>query len=106
MGNVSQLIVTFDEVLQIDDQLVPTIARDISDELEHQFKLSYAYYLLKQRQVNEATFLLKETHLFSVLNQGYSDDEICRSLAVVNRYRFQSKFIRPFKQASLKISLS
>ena len=102
MGNVSQLIVTFDEVLQIDDQLVPTIARDISDELEHQFKLSYAYYLLKQRQVNEATFLLKETHLFSVLNQGYSDDEICRSLAVVNRYRFQSKFIRPFKQASLK----
>lgn len=102
MGNGSQLIVTFDQVLQIDDQLFPTIARDISDELENQFKLSYAYYLLKNGQVNEATFLLRETHLFSILDQGYSSDEMCRGLSVINRYRFQPKFIRPFKTSSFK----
>lgn len=102
VGNYPQLIITFDDILQINQQTFPTKEIEISNEVENQFKLSYAYYLLKQHQVDEAAFLLQETELFSIIHHGYSDIEICQSLNAINRYRYQPQLILPTKRSHLE----
>lgn len=101
VGKHPQLMITFDEILNIDEQTFPTKEIDISTALENQFKLSYAYYLLKQRRVNEAAFLLQKTELFSIIQDGYSNNEICQSLHAINTYRFQPQLALPTQRSPL-----
>ncbi len=98
LGTVSQLIVTFDDVLKLEENIFPTISDQVSETIEQQFRLAYAYYLLKQKQVDEAAFLLQGTELWPVVTQGYSNDEISRSLAAIyhqSKPRFTPKCSQP-----------
>ena len=89
-----QLVVTFDETLKLEQQEVPASADEVSKEIEQHFKLAYGYYLIKQRQIDDASFLLQETELFPIIHQGYSINEISRSLAAINQARYTRKALR------------
>ena len=92
--SVSQLVVTFDETLKLEQQEVPASADEVSKEIEQHFKLAYGYYLIKQRQIDDASFLLQETELFPIIHQGYSINEISRSLAAINQARYTRQALR------------
>ena len=89
-----QLVVTFDETLKLEQQEVPASADEVSKEIEQHFKLAYGYYLIKQRQIDDASFLLQETELFPIIHQGYSINEISRSLAAINQARYTRQALR------------
>lgn len=89
-----QLVVTFDETLKLEQQEVPASADEVSKEIEQHFKLAYGYYLIKQRQIDDASFLLQETDLFPIIHQGYSINEISRSLASINQARYTPQALR------------
>ena len=89
-----QLVVTFDETLKLEQQEVPASAHEVSKEIEQHFKLAYGYYLIKQRQIDDASFLLQETDLFPIIHQGYSINEISRSLASINQARYTPQALR------------
>lgn len=89
-----QLVVTFDETLKLEQQEVPASADEVSKEIEQHFKLAYGYYLIKQRQIDDASFLLQETDLFPIIHQGYSINEISRSLAAINQARYTRQALR------------
>ena len=89
-----QLVVTFDETLKLEQQEVPASADEVSKEIEQHFKLAYGYYLIKQRQIDDASFLLQETELFPIIHQGYSINEISRSLASINQARYTPQALR------------
>ena len=89
-----QLVVTFDETLKLEQQEVPASADEVSKEIEQHFKLAYGYYLIKQRQSDDASFLLQETELFPIIHQGYSINEISRSLASINQARYTPQALR------------
>ena len=89
-----QLVVTFDETLKLEQQEVPASADEVSKEIEQHFKLAYGYYLIKQRQIDDASFLLQETELFPIIHQGYSVNEISRSLASINQARYTPQALR------------
>ena len=89
-----QLVVTFDETLKLEQQEVPASADEVSKEIEQHFKLAYGYYLIKQRQIDDASFLLQETDLFPIIHQGYSINEISRSLASINQARYTRQALR------------
>ena len=89
-----QLVVTFDETLKLEQQEVPASADEVSKEMEQHFKLAYGYYLIKQRQIDDASFLLQETELFPIIHQGYSINEISRSLASINQARYTPQALR------------
>ena len=89
-----QLVVTFDETLKLEQQEVPASADEVSKEIEQHFKLAYGYYLIKQRQIDDASFLLQETDLFPIIHQGYSINEISRSLASINQARYTPHALR------------
>ena len=89
-----QLVVTFDETLKLEQQEVPASADEVSKEIEQHFKLAYGYYLIKQRQIDDASFLLQETELFPIIHQGYSINEISRSLASINQARYTRQALR------------
>lgn len=91
---LSQLVVTFDETLKLEQQEVPASADEVSKEIEQHFKLAYGYYLIKQRQIDDASFLLQETELFPIIHQGYSINEISRSLAAINQARYTRQALR------------
>lgn len=91
---LSQLVVTFDETLKLEQQEVPASADEVSKEIEQHFKLAYGYYLIKQRQIDDASFLLQETELFPIIHQGYSINEISRSLASINQARYTPQALR------------
>ena len=89
-----QLVVTFDETLKLEQQEVPASADEVSKEIEQHFKLAYGYYLIKQCQIDDASFLLQETELFPIIHQGYSINEISRSLAAINQARYTRQALR------------
>lgn len=89
-----QLVVTFDETLKLEQQEVPASADEVSKEIAQHFKLAYGYYLIKQRQIDDASFLLQETDLFPIIHQGYSINEISRSLASINQARYTPQALR------------
>lgn len=89
-----QLVVTFDETLKLEQQEVPASADEVSKEIEQHFKLAYGYYLIKQCQIDDASFLLQETELFPIIHQGYSINEISRSLASINQARYTPQALR------------
>lgn len=89
-----QLVVTFDETLKLEQQEVPASADEVSKEIEQHFKLAYGYYLIKQRQIDDASFLLQDTELFPIIHQGYSINEISRSLASINQARYTPQALR------------
>lgn len=89
-----QLVVTFDEALNLEQEEVPTSSDEISKEIEQKFKLAYGYYLIKQRRIDEASFLFQETDLFPIIHQGYSNNEISRSLTAINQVRYTPQKLR------------
>lgn len=89
-----QLVVTFDEALNLEQEEIPTSSDEISKEIEQKFRLAYGYYLIKQRRIDEASFLFQETGLFQIIHQGYSNNEIGRSLAAINQVRYTPQKLR------------
>ncbi len=81
---VSQLIVTFDGALSLEGELIKINPSVISESMEEQFRLAYSYYLLKHRFIHEASQLLRETSLFSVVYEGYSVNELKQSLVYLD----------------------
>lgn len=85
--SLSQLMVTFDGALHLNDEMIDGNESDIPDFIEEQFQLAYGYYLLKNRRVHEAGNWLQGNPLFPVIYEGYSITEMKNSLAQLADWR-------------------